>query len=74
MDLALAMPCTATGLALSDTWPLPSCPFEFDPQHCTPPLRNSAQLWLRPAATDMAVLMPVTVTGAALSVVLALPN
>src|SRR5262245_31066247 len=54
MALAAATPMTSTGVERSMSEPSPSWPYWLLPQHRTPPLCRSAQVWL-PAATATAV-------------------
>ena len=67
-------PETGTGVLLFVVVPLPSRPLPLLPQHCTPPLASTAQLWLLPADTLCAVVMPETGTGVLLLVVVPLPS
>jgi len=55
---------TSTGVArLPPPVPSPSCPELFLPQHLTPGVEVSAQVWLSPPARLMAFVRPVTDTG-----------
>ena len=73
-EIAVLIPVTETGVALSVVVPLPSWPLKLRPQHCTPPPLRTAQLWLLPAATATAEVTPTAVTGRALFTVEPLPS
>jgi hypothetical protein len=49
-EIALAIPLTSTGVALSFVDPLPSCPAAFKPQHSIVPALNRAHVCSPPAA------------------------
>jgi len=65
---------TGTGVLLFVAGPLPSCPLPLAPQHWTPPLASSAQVWALPADTLNAAAIPETDTGELLAVVVPLPS
>ena len=57
-------PTTRTGVDESARLPLPSCPSEFLPQHCTVLFAVMAQLWLLPSAIFLTPdVSPATCTG-----------
>ncbi len=43
-------PSTSTKLVASVVVPMPSCPFQFRPQHLTPPPLTIAHVWYPPRA------------------------
>jgi len=68
-------PETSTGKLLHVVVPSPSRPLLFCPQHLTPPVLKSAQVWEPPAAIALTPeLKPETSTGVVLSVIVPSPS
>jgi hypothetical protein len=76
MDTALVTVETETGTAelVGDVDPVPNLPESFEPQHCTAPVANRAQLWLSPVETETALVMFRTLTGTVEEVVVPSPS
>ena len=72
--VAVVMPETVTGVALSAERPSPSSPLTPLPQQRTVLLARRTQVWAFPAVTAVAVVMPGTVTGASRWVVVPSPS
>ena len=63
MLVAVKVPWTSTGIALSVVVPSPSPPPQFMPQHITLPSARMAHEWSNPTPIVVAVVMPETMTG-----------
>ena len=74
MVVAVARFETVTGTVERTPVPLPSCPSAFRPQHLTVESLNRAQVWARPAESEVAVVIPETSTGVAELTVDPLPS
>jgi hypothetical protein len=60
----LESPLTSTGMWLSVVELFPNWPFKFHPQHFTPPVMVSAQVWYASAVMALTPLeSPLTFTG-----------